>query len=125
MSVHETINTLMKTKGGSRDLDLEVATIFGWSTAKVETIDKASGFSVYKTVWIDPKTSQPGFVPHYTTDIQAGYELSAEIAPQRACAIVIEVGSSRATFDGEEPIYHADPAIALCVACLDYASRHA
>ncbi|MBB4348728.1 hypothetical protein [Aliirhizobium cellulosilyticum] len=125
MGVHDTIKALLSTKQGSRDLDLEVAAIFGWSTAKVETPDKASGFLVYKTVWIDPKTSQPGFVPHYTTDLQAGYDLSAELSPQGAVAVVIESDASRATFEGEDPIYHPDPAVALCIACLTYASRHA
>lgn len=125
MGVYDTIRALQSMKQGSRDLDLEVATIFGWSTAKVETTDKASGFSVYKTVWIDPKTSQPGFVPHYTTDLQAGYELSVEVYPQGACAIVVESNAARATFEGEDPAYHTDPAVALCIACLNYASRHA
>lgn len=119
MNLPELIEAMSSAEKGSRDFDAVIARALGWRTRPLEVKSGETGDITRRTVWVDPKTNEPGNVPFYTTDLQDAYEFSTWLLPDAAAAMVVENGQTRVQIgEDSEPVYHEDSTLALCIATI-------
>jgi len=121
LGISEVINNLQVAKIGSRRLDVEIATIFGWRKGEQVRVNPQTGVEELKPAWLMPHSELPGKVPFYTSDLQAAYELAQELAPGHVGGVYSGKDSGRARIGLENPIAEAaNAALALCIAALQF-----
>lgn len=118
MEIKPLILRLLNSPKGNRDLDLEVATVLGW-TKKVETVVDGSGEQRMRVLWMIPGAENvTGKVPDYTTNIHAAYLVAEAIVPGNTGGCSWEPGKGSAQIEGWPAVQASTPALALCVAAL-------
>lgn len=118
LNIEAVIESLRDAKSGSRGLDIEIAQLFGWKRAFTRVRDEA-GHDTRRTLWLVPKTEDPGRVPNYTTSLDAAFDLAQEIAPRHVGGCSWEDGMGTARIGAKGPyVEAASPALAICIAAL-------
>lgn len=119
LDIDDVISHLKAASIGSRSLDLEIAQMIGWQRALEPVTDQITGDIRTKTLWLIPKTGDPGRVPAYTMSIDAAYDLAQVLAPSNVggCSWEDGMGSAKIGMNGAYA-QAATPAIALCIAAL-------
>lgn len=114
MKIDRVINLLRRAETGSRSLDSEIAQIIGW-----KKVEQAAGSGRSRTLWLVPKTGDPGKVPNYTTSIEAAYQLAQQISPGDVGACTWRGDVANAQLGESGQLYWAHTtALALCIAIL-------
>jgi hypothetical protein len=118
LEIEEVIAHLRDAKSGSRSLDVEIAQLLGWRR-RVSRSEEGGSEPVRRTLWLVPNSSDPGRVPHYTTSLDAAYDLAQDIAPRHVGGCSWEDGSGSARVGAKGPYVQAgSPALAICIAAL-------
>lgn len=121
MDLSQLISRVLDLEGPSRAVDDSIAEALGWSK-RFETVgDVASDRSrqVQQKLWLVP-SGEVKEVPAYTKGAQEAYDLVLEVAPEPACALVVDRNGARAMIEGEPAMHAKTPAIALCAAALGH-----
>lgn len=119
MSLDEVIEALKSAKTPSRNLDVAVATATGWRIG-VGRSDQGRSTKV----WVSPTSQKVDRVPFYTSDLQHALDLVRSIAPDQKSGCSWEENGTGNAKIGNGPFFQAStPAIALCIAALDWVMR--
>lgn len=118
MELTDLIRKLRDAREGSRYFDGLIAHAIGW-TKDVEYFDDPDGVRRRKDVWYTPGTYQKGWVPIYSTDIQAAYDLAQYVAPHHVGGFTWKANTAQAQLGLEGPAAMGrTPALALCIAAM-------
>ncbi|TCU14706.1 hypothetical protein EV132_10874 [Rhizobium sullae] len=117
MYLKEIIKKLRTADGPDRDLDVHIAIEMGY-LVREEEIDGADGARQRRRLWVVLTGESAARVPYYTSSLEHAYQLAQLIAPSDAAAVAWVGHRGQAQLDGDESYEAANPAIALCLACL-------
>ncbi|SMF66036.1 hypothetical protein SAMN02982989_3435 [Xaviernesmea oryzae] len=119
MTIHELIDHLAFAKTGAKYLDRRIAELIGW-TVREEVKDDGTR----QHVWSNP-SGEDARVPRFTTNLQAAYELSMQLAPGQAIAVSWGPSSGSAVIDDQSNRVDATtPELALCIAALRHYAKN-
>lgn len=117
--VNELIDELKRAESTSSILDAKLAIVVGWTFAKHAYVDASTGEQKYGTLWRTPEGEDAKSAPHYTTSIDAARRLAEQLCPdaQLACSWEPNLASGAV---GDHMATATNPALALCIASLEY-----
>ncbi|KQR75650.1 hypothetical protein [Rhizobium sp. Leaf341] len=119
MSYIDVIRALANAPQGSRELDMMIATLLGWSRTEEESVEGAYAANAFETNMGAASPAVVGRVPAYTSNLQDAYELAEVILPGHRGGCGWEEGLASASIgENSNPVKAATPALAICVAAL-------
>ncbi len=118
MSIQSVISRIKKATGPARSLDASIAELIGWEKRVKSGTDPKTGEVKNVTLWIVPSGDDVGRVPHYTSDLQAAYQLAKDKVPDHVAGCSWENGKGSARINDGPIVEAATPQMALCIAVL-------
>lgn len=120
MDIDIVIEKLRSSVEPSRRLDVEIAQIVGWRLKTEMVVDTNTGEHKQRNLWLVPNSDELGKIPFYTSELEASYRLSQEIAPGEPAACSWEKAFAAARIGDGPRVVASNVATALCLATFVY-----